>query len=165
MYADLQHSPWHVWQPGLVCTLAGSTEPDRASVGVHADPVSQSDCTCNCSCRCMCRPPITGILVTVPVNVPADHLVSVSIAVPVTVLLLSLYLLIMSHKIPVVAFAFIPEIHSSHDPKVDCVVHWLHRLHMLSWSGLQQAHGQDSFCHAQAKPTNCRSSQVPTCAC
>jgi hypothetical protein len=31
---------------------------------------------------------------------------------------------------------------------------------MLSWSGVQQADGQDSFCNAQAKPADCHSSQV-----
>ena len=127
----------------------------------YADPVLQSDCTCNCSCRCICRPSVTGMLVPVPESVPADHLRHGSlVAVSVTVLIWSLYLLIMSHKVNVNAFAVKPAVHSPH--KVECVVLWLHRLHMLSRSGLQQAHGQDSFCHAQAKPTNCRSSQVLT---
>ena len=35
---------------------------------------------------------------------------------------------------------------------------------MLSWSCMQQADGQDSFCNAQAKPADCHSSQVLACS-
>ena len=38
------------------------------------------------------------------------------------------------------------------------------RVHLLSWSCVQQAHGQDSFCNAQAKSADCHSSQVLACS-
>lgn len=34
------------------------------------------------------------------------------------------------------------------------------RIYMLSRRGMQQAHGQDCFCHAQAIPADCCPSQV-----